>query len=487
MRAHLAAVSAHLVTAERYRRIEQQHGVDPHRAGAQHPGQLVPGADVPGPDAPGQTVFRVVGPHRDLVQRVEGQHTRHRPEDLLPRHPHIVADIGEDGRLHEIALREFAGVDSRTAGGGAHPLGRSDREIVADPVQLLSRHQRADLGLRIDTVADLQRSREIREPVDEFVVDRPLDEDPGSGTTGLAGIREHAHPSARNRLGQIGVREHDIGGLAAQFHRHPLEGVRGGTDDLATHRRRSGERDLVHPGVHGEGCADALAVTGHDVHHTVGNADLTEQFAEAQRGQTCLFGGFEHEGASGRQHRCEFPDGVGHRAVPRHDRGDHTDGFLDRVTEHRAGNRIRKRLAVDLGGPAGVVPQHLGFPGLAVGAAAAQRCAHIQCFEQSQFVEMLLHLVGERPQQCLAIARGERPPRARDRFPCRGDRMIGVGGIGGGEFGDDRTGGGIDAREGLSRSRFLPPAADQQTFGPAVEKCGELRVRSRTGRHGNPS
>jgi hypothetical protein len=48
-------------------------------------------------------------------------------------------------------------------------------------LELLLGDQRTDLGIGIDTVADLERLAEIGDAADKFVIDLALDKEPGPG------------------------------------------------------------------------------------------------------------------------------------------------------------------------------------------------------------------------------------------------------------------------------------------------------------------
>src|SRR5947199_1294049 len=112
VRADLAPEPALLVAAERALRLDLMDVVDPHRARAQAPRDLLCLLEVGAPDCGRQAVDRVVGdPHR-LLEVGVAQHAEHRPEDLLARDAHVVRDAGEDRRLDPVALLELS------AGGG---------------------------------------------------------------------------------------------------------------------------------------------------------------------------------------------------------------------------------------------------------------------------------------------------------------------------------------------------------------------------------
>src|SRR6185312_4212044 len=93
--AGLAAIAAHLVAAERHRRVHCLIAVHPDRAGAQRLCDLVRLADIGGPDAAAEAKGRGIGALDQFVGILERDRGDHGAEDFLLRDPHIVLDIGE--------------------------------------------------------------------------------------------------------------------------------------------------------------------------------------------------------------------------------------------------------------------------------------------------------------------------------------------------------------------------------------------------------
>src|ERR1700677_4373296 len=123
LRAKLVAPAAHLVAAERYRRVEMQVAVHPHRSGA-HPGRhRVRLADVAGPDAAAQAELAPVRARHHLIDAVERHNAGDRAEDLVPGYPHVVGDVGEHGRRNEVAVPQRALAQPLPADRHPHTLG----------------------------------------------------------------------------------------------------------------------------------------------------------------------------------------------------------------------------------------------------------------------------------------------------------------------------------------------------------------------------
>jgi len=114
------------------RRCRSRH--DPPRAFA-----ILCAPDVAGPNGGGQALVGVVGLEDGVVFVLEGCRLQHRPEDLLAGDGHVIAHIGEDRRLDEIASgaevrhRDGCGNARRSRGTGPNRarLERSDPKADA--------------------------------------------------------------------------------------------------------------------------------------------------------------------------------------------------------------------------------------------------------------------------------------------------------------------------------------------------------------------
>ena len=156
---------------------------------------------------------------------------------ILARVVHVV----EDGRLDVPALVELLG---RAAADRHLGLAPADLEVAGDPVALLRAHQRAHLGLAVHPGAEPDGLRLGRGGVHELLVDVLLHQHPAAGGADLALVDEGAEEGAVHRVLEVGVAEEDVGRLAAQLERDPLELVRGAPHDQLAHLGAAGEGDL---------------------------------------------------------------------------------------------------------------------------------------------------------------------------------------------------------------------------------------------------
>ena len=125
--------------------------------------------------------------------------------------------IGVDGRRDKVSLGERPIGQLLAAGHRPRTFLAGDVEVSGDALELLLGDQRADLGIGIDTVADLEALAEIGDAADEFVIDLALDKEPGTGAADLSGVGEHRHAGAWHRAFEIGIGKHDVRRLAAEL------------------------------------------------------------------------------------------------------------------------------------------------------------------------------------------------------------------------------------------------------------------------------
>ena len=102
----------------------------------------------------------------------------------------------------------------------------------------------------------------------------------GRRVAGLAAVAEAALHALRHRRLEIGVRQHDVGRLAAEFLGDALDGIgrRLGDDDAGP--SRAGERHHVDIGVAGHDLADIGAVAVDEVEHALGHAGVVHHLGE---------------------------------------------------------------------------------------------------------------------------------------------------------------------------------------------------------------
>ena len=89
--------------------------------------------------------------------------------------------------------------------------------------------------------------------------------------------------AARRGRSEVGVGEDDVGRLAAELERHPLDRRRGPGRDPAADLGRAGEGDLGDVGVLDEPLPADAAGPGDDVEHALGQPGLERDPLELER------------------------------------------------------------------------------------------------------------------------------------------------------------------------------------------------------------
>ena len=439
--------------------------------------------EVAGPYRRGQAVDRVVG-HRDrFVFGVEHAHRRHRAEDLFAADGHRAGGTHEQRGLHEGAAGDRA--TAAATHGHLRALALALRDAGQHVALLLVADQRAHRGGRVERVARAVGHRcAAYETLDEFVMDLTLHQQARAGVAHLAGVVVDATDRALHRGVQVvQVGEEDLRALAAGLQRNAFH-VRlpGVTEQQFAHGRGAGERELGHVRVQRQRLAGLDTHSVDHVEHARRAARLDEQCGQPQARHRGLFGRLEHDAVAGGQDRRDLPHRHQHRVVPGRDRAHHAQRLVhDQVQRGRVGVGDRAFDLVDAFGKVADRPQHFGNVDV---QHVADRLAHVQCFEQRQFVGVPLHQVGESKQHVHARARRQSAPAAvapgRQRTR---DRGIDVGRLAPGHLRQHAAVGRIDAVEGLAGyGRHMAPVDEQagggaQFFGP----LGPLLVRVRAG------
>ena len=241
----LAADAGLLVAAPLGLRDVRVVVVDPDRAHPQ-PGRDALGlAGVLGPDRAGQAVLAVVGDPDGLVLAGERLDRQHRAEGLVLGDRHVAAAAVEDGGqvVEAVGVRRVVG---RLAPAPQHrALGQAGGDVRRDLVAVPGADEGAGLGLLVERPAEPDQLRPLDEGVDERVVDRLLDDQARAGGADLAGVQEDRGEGVVEGDVDVGVREDDVGVLAAELEGDLLHRRRGRGHDRAAGLQAAGEGDQV--------------------------------------------------------------------------------------------------------------------------------------------------------------------------------------------------------------------------------------------------
>ncbi len=272
----------------------------------------------------------------------------------------------------------------------------------------------------------------LRELRDHAVPRRAFDQDAAARGTGLPAVLDDRVDQHRQRRLEVGVGEHDLRRLAAEFQRDRAVVRGGGLRHAPSGVRRTGERDVVDARVLRQRLPGLCPQAGDDVQGAGGQAGLRAEFGRAKQRQAGILGRLHHAGVARRERRAHRSPEDLHRVVPRNDVAGHAVRLADR--HHRVAVLVGNGLAVQLVGRSRVVLEVARERGR-VGASLADRLAGVARFELREFLRGAGHQVGPAAQHAAALGRGGRAPGHR------------------------RSTGGPRSRRGLCRRRFLARSA----------------------------
>ena len=284
-----------------------------------------------------------------------------------------------------------------------------------------------------------------------------MDEDAGAVGADLTGAVEVRHHRDVGGAVEIGVGEDDQRRLAAQLHRHFLQGgTAGRRHHLAAGLDAAGEGDLLDTGMLGQHGAHA-AVALDDVEDAVGQARFGVDLGQFQRAERCDFAGLEDHRVAGGQSRSRLPQGDLDRVVPGADPGDDAQRLAPCIDE--GGGPQGDLLAFDGGDEAGVIFQHVGAGDDIDGLRFAERLAGVQRLQLGQFVVAGAQDFHGAAEDAGALHGGEPRPHALP-FPSAGYGAVDIGGGCLLHLGQDFAGRGVDGGEGLRAIGWCRAAVD---------------------------
>ncbi|MNJ43952.1 hypothetical protein D3C77_389820 [compost metagenome] len=310
---------------ERRDLVGDQPGVDPDHAVFQLLGDLEHPGDIAAVEVRRQAVLGGVGQGDDFLVAVEAHQCRHRAEDFFFQQFHARADIGQHGRLEEVATQGMGLAAKYQLGAFA------DRVVdqAADLGHRLVADQRTDLRALGAAMADTQLAYAFDEAFAELRVDAVMDVEAVDAHAGLPGVAVFGNQRAFDRGVDVGVGEDNERCVAAQFQADFLDGFSALTHQQAADRGGTGEAQLAHRRVAGELRANGRGITGDHAEHARGNTGALGQLDQRQGAERRFVGRFDHHGAAGRQGRGDLAGDHRRREIPRGNRGAHADALLD--------------------------------------------------------------------------------------------------------------------------------------------------------------
>lgn len=399
--------------------------------------------EVLGVDGGGKTVVGVVAELDNLLLGRELGDGANRAEDLLPHDLHVGANVGEDGRLDEVALVAVAlatGLDSSA-------LLLTGLDVAHDAVILKLADLRALESLVVEGVADLVGLGALLEGLNKLVIDALLNVDTGTGAAGLAVVEVDTEVDPVNGLLDIGVVEDNVGGLATKLEGNLLQvGLGGSLHDGAADNGRASEGDLVDVHVGGDGGTSNPAETRDDVENTRGETSLLDELSKHESRKRSLLSGLHDNSVTGGEGGADLPGKHEKREVPGDNLTANTERLLPGVVEGVGGNI--DGLALDLIGPTAVVADGANN-GANIATGHGDGLAIVERLNSGEEIEVLLDQVGELEEVDTTLLGSDLAPDTLESLAGSGDGNIDIllGGLVDGA--DDLLGSGVDDLEGL--------------------------------------
>ena len=342
---------------------------------------------------------------------------------------------------------------------------------------MLAADQRPHFGAAIERRPERNRLGLLDHRVHEFLIDRPLHQNPTARRADFALVEKDAEQRALDRDLEIRIGEKDIRRFAAEFQRDFLQRAGRAAHDHFADFDAAGERDFVDVGVCDETRAGCFTRSGDDVDDAGRQAGFFETRRQCQRSQRRLLGRFQNDGAAGADCRRQFPRRHQQRIVPRHDLA----CDANRLAQRQAHRIIRNRndIPVNFRGETAVVLEAGGDIG-DVEFGFDDRLAGIAAFKFGQFVGAAPHDVGQPEQHPAAIlGRGVMPRSFVKRAAGGRDCPIDIVGCGVGCLRDGFGGGRIDDVERAGTAGWDERAVDTGVMAANQElyACCETVVK----------
>ena len=313
--------------AKRCLAVRDHAGVHPHHAVLQRLAHAEDAGHVAAEEVAGQAELGVVGGRNGLGLGLELENRGHRAKDFFTGDTHVAAHIGQHRGLVE---RPAFDLGRGTAGQHLRALGDSVGHQGLDLVQGLGIDQRALPHALLEAVAHPDLGHAGSQSGHKGVVDAGLHIHAVGAHAGLTRVAVLAGQGSLHGHIQVGIVEHDQGGVAAQLQRQLLDGRRALLHQDAAHLGGAGEGQVAHRVTGAQDLAHldrALGIGREDVEHARWHAGALGQFGDGQCRQGGGLSRFDDDRATGRQGRGDLARDHGHRKVPGRDGRAHPNGL----------------------------------------------------------------------------------------------------------------------------------------------------------------
>ena len=281
----------------------------------------------------------------------------------------------------------------------------------------------------------------------------PGNEHPGEGGAGLAGVHVATEEPGGDGGGEVGVVEQDVGRLAAELERDPLDALGRQLHDPPAGPGGAGEGDHVDLGVRGDRFTDDRPDPADQIEHAGREPHLVDDVGQDERVDRRHLARLQHDGAAGGQRRGDLEDDLVQRVVPRRD-GAHD---ADRLTDDEGVPDLL--LPFEALGGVGGIGERAGGQAHLDGSRQRHRHAHLVRDDLGDLVGAGAERLGDPGQQLAPLLAGGGGP-AGEGGGGGLDGLVDVLGRALGNGGEDLFGGRVDDLQGALAGRGDPGPVD---------------------------
>ena len=320
------ADAAFLDAAERGLGRGDDHAVDGHHPGFQRVGDVHRPMGGRGEGVGRQAVGQAVRPLDHLVERLEADDGRQRPEGLQLHHLGVVGHVGEHRGLEKEALVALP----RAAASHLRPVvARVGDEVLhgIDPARI--GHGPHPGGV-VQPVAELQGPGYLHELLDEAVVHGVVHVEPAGGYAHLARVAVLGGGGDPGHRLHVHVVEDHHRRMPAELHGHLLHALGRQLGQVLAHRDRAGERDLADHRRPNQVFGHVGGDAEDHVHHALGYARLLAQPNDGDGRARRFLGRLDDHRAARGEGGGDLATGHQGGEVPRRERRHRADGLVNR-------------------------------------------------------------------------------------------------------------------------------------------------------------
>ena len=218
----LSSQTGLLVSSERRHVADRTIHIDPDRSSLQFFGQFDRPSNTLCPNTSSKAEYHVVTNRDSLFFVLEGNDGKHRAKNFLLCNSHTIVDIGINCRLHKPAFATFGARRFIAAKNTIDPFIMGDLQIAQYLFVLWIGRDWPNLSIFRHRITHSCRLGQSDQFFYNFIVDRFLDQKPGSSDTGLPRGSKNSRYSPLDRIIDVAVIKNDVWRFATQLQTHFL-------------------------------------------------------------------------------------------------------------------------------------------------------------------------------------------------------------------------------------------------------------------------